>query len=178
MTILRKSLFSTLGSLALALALSGVAVAQDNTPTNGMDKMGKMGAMHSAMKGMHGNMMGMHMMPATVTEADAKTGLALLAPDVTISEDNVVQTRDAYANGHLGEDLAFLKDAKITPVSLGSMLIGDTAMVGSESELRTTIKGKPLSLRSREMLDLKKFGNSWKIVTIHWQSTPLTEKGS
>jgi ketosteroid isomerase-like protein/mono/diheme cytochrome c family protein len=115
---------------------------------------------------------------AALEKGDRNAVLALLAPDVTISEDNVVQTRDAYANGHLGEDLAFLKDAKITPVSLGSMSMGDTAMVGSESELRTTIKGKPVSLRSREMLDLKKSGNSWKIVAIHWQSTPLTEKGS
>lgn len=72
MTISRKSILSTLGPLALALALSGVVVAQDSTPTSGMDKMG---AMHSDMKGMHGNMMGMHMMPATVTAADAKTGM-------------------------------------------------------------------------------------------------------
>ncbi len=72
MTTSRKSILSALGSLALALALSGVVVAQDSTPTSGMDKMG---AMHSDMKGMHGNMMGMHMMPATVTAADAKTGM-------------------------------------------------------------------------------------------------------
>ncbi len=75
MTISRKSLFSTLGSLALALALSGVAVAQDSAPQNGMGKSDKMGAMHSGMKGMHGHMSGMHMMPATVTTADAKTGV-------------------------------------------------------------------------------------------------------
>jgi hypothetical protein len=72
MTISRKSLLSTFCSLVLALALSGVAVAQDSTPTSGMDKMG---AMHSDMKGMHDNMMGMHTMPATVTAADAKTGV-------------------------------------------------------------------------------------------------------
>src|SRR3546814_1317666 len=42
MTISRKSLLSTFGSLVLALALSGVAVAQDSTPTSGMDKMGAM----------------------------------------------------------------------------------------------------------------------------------------
>lgn len=81
MTISRKSLFSTLGSLALALTVSGVALAQDSTPTNGMDKMGNMGAMHSGMKGMHGNMMGMHMMSATVTEADAKTGIVNVTTD-------------------------------------------------------------------------------------------------
>ena len=72
MTISRKSLLSMLGALALAFGLCGVAVAQDSTPTSGMDKMG---AMHSDMKGMHGNMMGMHKMPATVTAADAKTGV-------------------------------------------------------------------------------------------------------
>ncbi|ODU66689.1 MAG: hypothetical protein ABT16_01080 [Rhodanobacter sp. SCN 65-17] len=72
MTISRKSLLSTFGSLALAFALSGIAVAQDSTPASGMDRMG---AMHSDMKGMHGNMMGMHKMPATVTAADAKTGV-------------------------------------------------------------------------------------------------------
>src|SRR3546814_18801078 len=71
MTISRKSLLSTFGSLVLALALSGVAVAQDSTPTSGMDKMG---AMHSDMKGMHANMMGMHTMQATVTAADARPG--------------------------------------------------------------------------------------------------------
>lgn len=72
MIISRKSLLSTLGAVALALVLSGVAVAQDSTPTSGMDKMS---AMHSDMKGMHHNMMGMHKMPATVTSADTKTGL-------------------------------------------------------------------------------------------------------
>jgi hypothetical protein len=72
MTISRKSILSMFGSLALALVLSGVAVAQDSSPTSGMNKTG---AMHSDMKGTHNNMMGMHMMPATVTAADAKTGV-------------------------------------------------------------------------------------------------------
>ncbi|WP_231381711.1 hypothetical protein [Rhodanobacter sp. OR87] len=72
MAISRKSIASALGSLALALVLNGVAVAQNSTPTSGVDKMG---AMHSDMKGMHNKMMGMHMMPATVTAADAKTGM-------------------------------------------------------------------------------------------------------
>ncbi|EIL90331.1 hypothetical protein UU9_05984 [Rhodanobacter fulvus Jip2] len=69
---LRKALLSSFSSLTLALAVSGFAVAQDSTPTSGMDKMG---AMHSDMKGMHDNMMGMHKMPATVTAANASTGV-------------------------------------------------------------------------------------------------------
>ena len=69
----------TFAASALALALAaGGAMAQDTMPaaassTAGMHHMGHM----DHMKGMHhmGNMMGMHKMPATVTDADASTGL-------------------------------------------------------------------------------------------------------
>ena len=100
--------------------------------------------------------------------------LALLAANATISEGGRTQTRDDYDNGHLGEDIAFLKNAKITPVSLGSMPMGGTAMVGSESDIQTTLKGKPTTLRSREVLSLQKDGKNWKIVSIQWQSTPVS----
>jgi len=105
---------------------------------------------------------------------DRTAVLALLAPDVSISEGGQVQSREAYASGHLSEDIAFLKDAKITLVSLGSMPMGDTAMVGSVSDIQTTIKGKPATLRSTELLNLKKDGKDWKIVSIQWQSTPVS----
>lgn len=71
MAISRNSLFSMFGSLGLALAINGVAVAQDSMPKSDTNSMDKMGTMHSGMK----NMMGMHKMPATVTAADTKTGM-------------------------------------------------------------------------------------------------------
>ncbi len=104
---------------------------------------------------------------------DRTAVLALLAPDATISEGGRVQSRDDYADGHLGEDIAFLKDAKIALVTLGSMPMGDTAMVGSESDIQATVKGKSTTLRSRELLTLGKDGKAWKIVSIQWQSAPL-----
>ena len=112
---------------------------------------------------------------AALRSGDRAAVLALLAPEVTVSEGGHTESHDEYANGHLGEDIAFLKDATVTPISLGSMPMGGTAMVGSESTIKTIIKGKPIALRSREMLTLKQVGNAWKIVTIQWQSTPLTE---
>jgi ketosteroid isomerase-like protein len=105
---------------------------------------------------------------------DRAAALALLAPDATVSEGGHTQTRDDYANGHLGEDIAFLKSAKITPISFGSMAMGDTAMVGSESDIHATIKGQSTTLRSRELLNLKKDGKDWKIVSIQWQSAPAS----
>lgn len=70
MNMSRKSLVSILGSLALALATSGMVAAQD------MPAKSAMHAEHAGMmKGMHGDMKSMHKMPATVTMADTKTGL-------------------------------------------------------------------------------------------------------
>ncbi|AHX13355.1 cytochrome C [Dyella jiangningensis] len=112
---------------------------------------------------------------AALQRGDRQAALAVLAPEVTISEGGETQSRDTYAGGHLGEDIAFLKSAKVTPVSLGSMAMGDTAMVGSETQILTTLKGKPATIRSREMLNLKKDGATWKIVSIQWQSAPVTE---
>jgi ketosteroid isomerase-like protein len=98
--------------------------------------------------------------------------LALLSADVSVSEAGHTQTRDEYAAGHLGEDIAFMKAAQITPVSLASKELGDTAVVGSESEIRATVKGEPRTFRSREMLTMKRDNGSWKIVGIQWQSIP------
>ena len=111
---------------------------------------------------------------AALQRGDRAAVLALLAPDVRISEGGHTQSRDEYASGHLDEDIAFLKAARITPVSLGSMPMGATAMVGSESTMQATIRGKPTKLRSQEMLNLKKDGGSWKIVSVQWQTTPMS----
>lgn len=46
--------------------------------------------------------------------------------------------------------------------------MGDTAQVGSESEIEATRKGKPTTLRSHEQMDLKRVDGSWKIIAIHW----------
>ncbi len=105
---------------------------------------------------------------------DRAAVLALLVPDATISEGGHTQSRDDYASGHLGDDIAFLKDAQITPISLGSMPMGDTAMVASQSDIQVTAKGKSTSLRSLELLTLKKDGKDWKIVSIQWQSAPTS----
>jgi ketosteroid isomerase-like protein/mono/diheme cytochrome c family protein len=113
---------------------------------------------------------------AALQRGDREAVLALLTPEVRISEGGHTQTRDEYAAGHLGEDIAFLKTAQLTPVSLGSMPMGDTAMVGSESDIKATIKGQPAMLRSREMLNLRRDGDSWKIVSVQWQTTPMPEE--
>lgn len=112
---------------------------------------------------------------AALKNGDRKAALASLSAQASISEDGHTQTRSEYAATHLAADIAFLKDAQITPISFGSNTDGDAAMVGGENEIRaTSSKGKPVALRSRELLRLKHEGAAWKIVDVQWESTPLS----
>src|SRR3546814_4061815 len=85
---------------------------------------------------------------AALQHGDRAAVLALLAPNVTISAGGHVQTRDAYAAGHLGEEIAFLMSAKITPVPLGAMPMGDPAMVGSARDIQARSEEHPSELQS------------------------------
>ena len=110
---------------------------------------------------------------AALKQGNRQAALALLAPEVTISEGGQTQTREQYASGHLAEDIGFLKAAQIKPVSMDSMPMGETAMVGSRSEIRASHDGKPVALLSTEMLTLRKAPSGWLITKIEWASDPL-----
>ncbi|HVC17080.1 MAG TPA: hypothetical protein VNE18_07240 [Rhodanobacter sp.] len=77
MNISRKPLVSLFGSLALVMAVSSVAIAQGNQPASSTNGMGAMGPMHPGHRGMMRarNVLGRHLMPATVTEVNKETGM-------------------------------------------------------------------------------------------------------
>jgi mono/diheme cytochrome c family protein len=108
-------------------------------------------------------------------KGDRKAVLALLAPEVSIREGGETQSRNVYASGHLGEDITFLKSASIKPLSMGSMPMGATAMVGSRSEIRAMHDGTPVALLSTEMLTLKKTPAGWLITQVEWASEKLSK---
>ena len=112
---------------------------------------------------------------AALKKGDRQAVLALLAPEVSIREGGETQSRDVYASGHLGEDIAFLKSASIKPLSMGSMPMGATAMVGSRSEIRSTHEGKAIAVLSTEMLTLKKTAGGWLITQVEWASEKMTK---
>lgn len=109
---------------------------------------------------------------AALARGDRKAVLALLASDVRITEGGHTQSRDEYASGHLADDIAFLHDAKVTLLARGSMSMGDTVMVASDSEIATTHDGKPVTLDSRELLGLRRDGKDFKIVSVQWETNP------
>lgn len=114
-----------------------------------------------------------HAFDAALESGDREKVLALLAADAKISESGVTQSRDEYADHHLGEDIAFLNSAQVKVTFLGSMSTSNGAIVGSERSITT--RGGTATIRSREMLTLKKYDGVWKIQIIRWQSAQAKE---
>lgn len=104
---------------------------------------------------------------------DLKTAGTHLAEDVLILESGGAEhSRQEYLGGHAGHDAAFLKDAQIEHKARTARIEGDLAWVGTESELRTSQKGVPVTLMSTETMLLKRVPAGWQIVHIHWSSSP------
>ena len=102
----------------------------------------------------------------------AKAG-AYLAEDVLILESGGAEhSRQEYLSGHANHDAAFLKDAQIDLKQRVARMEGDIAWIGTESELRATVNGAPVALMSTESMVLKRMPTGWRIVHIHWSSSP------
>ena len=106
-------------------------------------------------------------------KGDMKTVEALLDPDVLILESGGAErNRQEYLDHHALADAKFLKDAHVQPMNRTARRSGDLVWVGSESEIHTKKGDKPLTLLSAETIILKRVGDDWHIVHIHWSSRP------
>ena len=115
---------------------------------------------------------------AALESGDRQRALGLLSPDVVISEGGEAQSYQQYAGGHLGEDIAFLKQARVKPVFLGSMAMGAMPMVASRSEIHTTHDGKAVVILSTEILTLKRTPSGLRIAKVEWASEKVTSQGA
>ena len=105
--------------------------------------------------------------------ADMATVTRLLDERVLILESGGAErSRDEYLGHHAISDAAFLGGATITPKQRTAQVYGDTAWVGSESEIRTGQGNDAKTLLSTETMVLRRVSGAWKIVHIHWSSRP------
>lgn len=96
-----------------------------------------------------------------------------LADDVLILESGGAErSKTEYLGGHAKHDAEFLKSAHVQLKQRTAKAAGELAWVGSESELHATKDGKPLTLLSTETMVLRRTGDGWRIVHIHWSSRP------
>ena len=110
---------------------------------------------------------------AALKKGDMATVKALLDPEVLILESGSAErNRDEYLGHHAVSDALFLGKAHVEVVHRTTRRSGDLAWVGSESEIHTRKDDTPLTLLSTETMVLKKVGEDWRIVHIHWSSRP------
>ncbi|MFZ5656214.1 MAG: YybH family protein [Pseudomonadota bacterium] len=105
--------------------------------------------------------------------ADMATAARLLDEKVLILESGGAErSREAYLGHHAVSDAAFLAGATVTPKRRSAQVYGDTAWVGTESEILTGQGDDARTLLSTETMVLRRQAGDWKIVHIHWSSRP------
>lgn len=110
---------------------------------------------------------------AALKAADMATVTRLLDERVLILESGGAErSRDEYLGHHAISDAAFLGGATITPKQRSAQVYGDTAWVGSESEIATGQGADAKTVLSTETMVLRRLAGAWKIVHIHWSSRP------
>ncbi|MFL6779928.1 MAG: YybH family protein [Sphingomicrobium sp.] len=108
---------------------------------------------------------------AALQRGDTSAAAALLADDALIFESGGAErTKAEYAGHHLPADAAFSQAVRSTVSRRSGNASGTLAWVATEGRLTGTYKGKAIDLPTTETMLLRRSGNGWKIVHIHWSS--------
>lgn len=101
-------------------------------------------------------------------DADA---LSLLAEDAVIFESGGVEaSRAAYADRHLGADMAFLADMSVAVLGRDVREEADLAAITSRTRTTGTHDGRAIDLQGTETAVLARGNGGWRIVHLHWSS--------
>ena len=98
----------------------------------------------------------------------------LMASDVVIAESGEVERSYAeYAEHHLPADVAFTAAVASTLQDRKIIAGSDMATVISRSEVRGSFRGRAIHSNSMETMVLRWTDGAWRIVHIHWSSSPI-----
>lgn len=108
---------------------------------------------------------------AALRRGDTKAALSHLAQNALIYEAGGVERgRQEYASHHLGADSAFAQAVPGTVTRRAGEAVGNVAWIATEGRTTGTFKGKAVDRVTTETMVLRRQGNAWKIVHIHWSS--------
>jgi len=108
---------------------------------------------------------------AALAAGDLEAAGAALDPGVVILESGGAEPSAAeYLGGHAKDDAAFLKTARQKPVARIARASGDFAWIATEGEMEYEKGGVARSAASTETMILRRTGDAWKIVHVHWSS--------
>ncbi len=101
---------------------------------------------------------------------DGDAALAQLHPDVRVFEGGHAETRDEYASGHLGADMAFLQAVESTTTSERLVVDGAMALYLRTYTNKGEFRGRQIDASGTETLVLSKTDDGWRILHIHWST--------
>ena len=108
---------------------------------------------------------------AALARGDTQAALTFLADDALIFEGGAVErSKSEYAAHHLAADAAFSQAVPGVRHRRSGDAVGDIAWIASEGHTTGTYKDTPVDRLTTETMVLKRVGDTWKIVHIHWSS--------
>ena len=108
---------------------------------------------------------------AALAAGDAATVEKLLARDASILEAGEHESRKAYLEHHLQEDIKFARAVPSQHSEPSVVIAADVAWATSTSTTKGTFQSKPINLIGAELMVLSKEpGGAWLIRAIHWSS--------
>ncbi len=110
-----------------------------------------------------------------LTEGDRDTALALLHENATILEGGNLQTRVAYASGHLESDMAFLEQVDTEILSREVSSNESQATVTTRTRMTGEYDGNPVDTISLETAALVATDSGWRISSLVWSSPEESE---
>jgi mono/diheme cytochrome c family protein/ketosteroid isomerase-like protein len=109
-----------------------------------------------------------------LAEGDRDAALALLHENATILEGGNLQTRDAYASGHLDGDMAFMQQVDAETLSRDVSADDSQATVTTRTRMTGEYEGNPVDTVSLETAALVATDSGWRISSLVW-SQPESE---
>ncbi len=107
---------------------------------------------------------------AALTSGDRGGALALLADDVVVIENGVIESRADYAAQHLAADIDFARGIKVERSKPRTVVEGSTAWVSSEGPVKGEFKRRSVNMVTAELMVLSLHRGRWLIRAIHWSS--------
>ena len=100
--------------------------------------------------------------------------LQWLAPEATVTEAGATDgSREAYANAHMGLDMAFLKTAKVVLTDRQVQPAGDSTRIVSTSRMTGRAGEMPVDVTVTEGAVLRRTPQGWRIVNLQWTLEPV-----